>query len=327
MSIARDLSSLPRETRGEEGVTPDPEPAFLAAYFAHLTARNEAEGERPHAVEGTRFRHSMAGSCARAVAYHALKVPESNPMDLAGIMVTSNGTAKHDEIQEVLCEQLSPDVFQVEVPCQIEGFDGSGTADGLLELWESDELHKRVVWEHKNVGGFAFKQAIGERGPAQGPRRSAIIQGALNALALDADELVITLMTFEAVSVNIAKRKNLTEQGRIAAQWTFARDEWEPIARAEVARVSGILELLDEGTLPARKIPDPDIPVAAVIVDPASGRWEVHDDAKGVVDLGSTWHCLYCRWQQVCREVPAQRTPIGDVAVTLGLTGGGVDAA
>lgn len=317
MSIARDLSSLPKVNRSDGGVAPDPEPSFLSAYFAHLTERNEAEGERPHAVEGTRFRHSMASSCSRAVAYHALKVPESNPMDLAGVMVTSNGTAKHDEIQAVLCEQLSPDVFEVEVPCQIEGFDGSGTADGKLELWESDELHKRIAWEHKNVGGFAFKSAIGERGEAQGPRRSAIVQGALNALALDADELVITLMTFEAVSVNIAKRKGFTEQGRIAAQWTFTRDEWEPIALAEVARVNGILDLLDAGTLPARKIPDPEIPVAAVITDPVSGRWEVHDESAGLVDTGTTWNCGYCRWQTMCASTPAGRCSVDEVAVSL----------
>lgn len=308
MSLAKDLSGLPKaQVLKADGVAPDPEPAFLAGYFVHLQERNASEGQRPHAVEGTRFRHSMADSCSRAVAYHALKVPETNPMDLAGIVVTSNGTTKHDEIQEVLCEQLDPDVFRVEVPCQIDGFDGSGNADGLLEISHGDGVVKRVLWEHKNVGGFAFKMAIGERGAPQGPKRSAIVQAALNALALDADDIVITLMTWEAVSVNIAKKKKLSELGRVTAQWTFTRDEWEPLARAEVERVTGILALLDDGQLPARKMPDPEFPRSAQIVDPLTGRWELHDETKGLVDTGSTWACGYCRWQDVCATTPAGR--------------------
>lgn len=308
MSLAKDLSSLPKAaTLRADGVPPDESPTFLASYFDHLTARNEAEGQRPHAVEGTRFRHSMALSCSRAVAYHALHVPESNPMDLAGVLVTSNGTAKHDEIQAVLSEQLDPDVFEIEVPCQIEGFDGSGNADGKLSIWDGDDLVKVVVWEHKNVGGFAFKMAVGERGAAQGPKLAAIVQGGLNALALDGDDLVITLLTWEALSVNVAKRKGFDELGRVTAQWTFPRSHWEPLALAEVERVTGILGLLDEGVLPARKIPDPEIPRGATIVDPTVGRWELHDDSKGLVDAGTAWNCGYCRWQTMCAETPAGR--------------------
>lgn len=314
MGLAKDLSSLPKASAVRtDGVPPDPEPTFLAGYFDFLAERNAAEGERPHAVAGTRFRHSMAGSCSRAIAYHALHVPESNPMDLAGIIVTSNGTAKHDEIQEVLTEQMDPEVFEIEVPCQIEGFDGSGNADGRLEIWDGDDLVKVVLWEHKNVGGYAFKMAIGERGAPQGPKQSAITQAALNALALDADEVVITMSTWEAVSVNIAKRKGLSELGRVAAQWTFTHDEWEPIALAEMARVNGILDLLDAGTLPSRKMPDPEFPRAATITDPLSGRWELHDEVKGLVDTGSTWACGYCRWQTMCAETPAGRCPTAEV--------------
>lgn len=318
MSLAKDLSTLPKAaTLRSDGVPPDPEPTFLAAYFDFLAERNAAEGERPHAVAGTRFRHSMAGSCSRAIAYHAMKVPESDPMDLAGIVVTSNGSTKHDEIQEVLCEKLDPDVFQVEVPCQIEGFDGSGNADGLLELWDGDELVKVILWEHKNVGGYAYKMAIGERGAPQGPKLSAITQASLNALALDADEIVVTMSTWEAVSVGIAKKKNLSELDRVSAQWTFTRDYWEPIALAEVARVNGILGLLDEGVLPSRKMPDPDFPKAAKIVDPATGRWELHDEAKGLVDTGLAWNCLYCRWQTMCQDTPAGRCSVDEIPVAL----------
>lgn len=318
MTLARDLSSLPTPARStEDGCPPDAEPTFLQPYLDHLAATNAAEGERPHAVEGTRFRHSMAGACARQVAYHALGVATSNPMDLAGIVVTSNGTAKHDEIQAVLLDRYGP-ALRIEVPCQVDGVDGSGSADGVLEAPADQPL--KVCWEHKNVGGFAYKMAIGERGAAQGPKHEHRVQAALNAKAQDADLVVITYMTWEAVSVNIAKRKKLTEAGRVCAQWTFTRDEWEPLADAEIERVNGILGLLDNGSLPARVIPSPDLPKGHRITHPPTGGWDHRDAAGMILDTGTYWACGYCRWQDVCAGTNAERQPIAEVAVHLGLT-------
>lgn len=313
MALARNLADLPTAsaTRGD-GVDPDPAPTFLAPYFDHLRARNAADGERPHAVAGTRFRHSNAAACARQIAYAALGVPASNPMDLAGMVVTGNGTAKHDEIQAVLMPATGLDI---EVGCQIPGFDGSGSADGFLMV--DGDPPVKVCWEHKNIGGFAFKMAIGERGAAQGPKHAHVVQGALNALAGDADLLVITYMTWEAISVQIAQRKGFTEEGRVAAQWTFERSHWEPLARAEIERVTGILALLDDGQLPARKIPDPELPKAAVITDPTSGQWRVTAEDGDIVDAGTFWACAYCRFQDLCAETPAGRAPISEVPVVL----------
>lgn len=313
MPLVRDLSHLPTPaaTKGD-AVAPDPEPTFLAPYFEALAERHDADGERPHAVEGTRFRHSMADGCSRAIAYHALQLPESDPMDVTGILVTGNGTAKHDEVQAILTERLGKSAPQVEVPCRVEGFDGSGTADGFT----FDDEH-RTCWEHKNVGGYAFKMAVGERGAPQGPKRAHIVQGALNALALDCDLLVITYLTWEAISVNAAARKRISEVGRVAAQWTFERAQWEPLARAEVARVTAILALLDAGTLPARKFPDPEFPKGAVITDPSTGQWQVRGEEGDTLDAGSWWACAYCRWQGVCAKSPAGRAPV-EVLVELG---------
>lgn len=459
MPIAKRHDELPTPaTLRGTGRKPDPEPTFLRPYFDALRAQREAEGERPHAVGGTWFRHSMAAECARKIAYHALHVPESNPMDLAGMLVTGNGTTKHDEIQAALVAAWG-DAIQIEVPCKIEGFNGSGRADGLLTLWGDDAedtdgavrhevaggsrdgmprvdggdrqprlrsdrgrvpesggrtrasgvvgdgereadtggsgdrsplsesslrepgasgsgdgggeqpeggrgadrmqeggapLHagehdptpepinsgmprlrfgeealglpgQKVCWELKTLGGFAHKMAVGERGAPQGPKHAHKVQGALNALALNADLLVITYMTWEAISVQAAAKKKISEEGRIAAQWTFERDEWEPLAREEVERVTGILNLVDGGTLPARKIPDPELPARAVITNPLTGQWAVtsidpeNPDVTQIEDVGSFWMCAYCRWQKVCAETPAGRTPISEVAVTLGI--------
>lgn len=184
---------------------------------------------------------------------------------------------------------------------------------------------QKVCWELKTLGGFAHKMAVGERGAPQGPKHAHKVQGALNALALDADLLVITYMTWEAISVQAAAKKKISEEGRIAAQWTFERDEWEPLAREEVERVTGILNLVDDGTLPARKIPDPELPSRAVITNPATGQWAVtsidpeNPDVTQIEDVGSFWACAYCRWQDKCAETPSGRTPISEVAVVLGI--------
>lgn len=324
MPLARDLSALPTQAAtSEDGRAPDPEPTFLRPYFDAIRQRHDADGERPHAVEGTRFRHSMAHACARQVAYHALAVPASDPMDLTGMIVTGNGTAKHDEIQAVLTGSAH---LEAEVPCRIEGFDGSGNADGLQILTVGEDLHDgspgvklRACWEHKNVGGFAFKMAVGERGRPQGPKQAHVVQGALNAKALDADLLIITYATWEAISVSTAARKGFTEEGRISAQWTYERDEWEPLADAEVARVSGILALLDEGTLPARRFPDAELPKGHVVTDPTSGQWQVLDAESIILDAGTFWACGYCRWQTACARTAPGRQPISEVAVALGL--------
>lgn len=318
MALAKDHSALPTAAPTKaDGRKPDPSPTFLQPYFDHLAAKNEADGERPHAVEGTRFRHSMAAACSRQVAFHALEVPASNPMDLAGIVVTSNGTAKHDEIQAVLTDHYAPldgDRLDVEVSVKVDGLDGSGSADGALST--TDGL---VCWEHKNVGGFAFKMAVGERGNPQGPKHAHVVQGALNALAMQADLLVITYMTWEAISVATAKRKHFDEAGRVSAQWTFTRDEWEPLAQAEAERVGKILACVDGGELPARVIPDPELPAGHRIVHPQTGGWEVRGQDDDILDAGTFWMCNYCRWQTVCATTSAGRQPIVDVAVTLGL--------
>jgi hypothetical protein len=304
MALAKDLSHLPTPAATkDEPFAPDPEPTFLLPYLDDLVARNAAEGQRPHAVAGTRFRHSMAGNCSRAVAYYALGVDESNPMDLCGVVVTGNGTAKHDEIQDVLIREV--DGLTVEVPCQVDDFDGSGNADGLRVI-----DGKRICWEHKNVGGFAFKMAIGERSAPQGPKHDHIVQAGLNALALGADTVVITYLTWEAVSVQAAARKHIDGPNRIAAQWTIERDVWEPLALDEVKRIKAILAMVDGGTLPARKIPDPQLPKGAVIVDPSSARWEQHNADGEILDTGSTWSCFYCRWQDLCVRTPAGRAPV-----------------
>lgn len=320
MPIERDLSGL-RQAKAstEEGWAPDAQPRFVSLLAEEWMRAGLERGPRPRAVPDSRFRHSDGGNCSRAVAYAALDLPASNPMDICGWWATGLGSMIHDLLQVTLKSRYG---MEAEVHCVIDGFEGSGHADGELISpgdavklgGEPYNLKHVVVAEYKTVGGYAYKLAVGERGAPKGPSYSYVIQGALNAKARNADELVIGLLARDVISVQAAERRRIPELTRFCAEWTLTRDEYEPIARMEMQRVEGILGLLDDGLLPARKIPDPELPVGAVVTDPTTGTWVVERDGD-ILDAGTTWHCAYCRWQDTCAQTHAHRTSITEVEI------------
>lgn len=306
MGLQRDLSSLPKRTTTTEGCPPDPAPRFVHLLVERMAANNDAAGPKPTAF-GTRARHSDAGKCARAIAFRALGAT-GEPMDLPGTWVTSLGTLIHEAWQEAL-SQAFPDAL-IEPRLRIDGLDASGHADAVVNV-----DGKRVLVELKTTGGFGYKNKVGERGAPEGPSYEHILQAALNGLAIDADEIVIAYMATEAISRQVAGRKpHLTELHRFCAEWTFPREEFEPLALQERARLEGILEVVDGGELPRRIIPSPELPKGAEIVDPTVGRWEVRSD-RGIEDTGTFWSCTYCAFQKVCATTNSGRVPIGEVTV------------
>jgi len=340
MALARDLSDLPSPARTREGGRPpDTDPRFAHLLAVAWQAEDEAEGPRSLARQGARFRHSDAGKCARAVAYAALGVPPSNPMDLAGVFTVRLGTLVHEAWQAALVARYPDAEVEVKVgsgeraghidavvriPVLQPGTSGPSDPQGELSQGRSVAERSRVrtiCIEAKTIGGFAYKLAVGERGSPQGPKHDHIMQGALNAVEVDADEMVIAYWSKDSISVQAAARKGIDELGRFCAEWSFTREQFEPVAAAERARVDGILALLDEGTLPARRFPDPELPKGHVVTDPTSGQWQVTDADDRIVDTGTWWACNgYCRWQDTCVKTAAGRQPIAEVAVTLGLS-------
>jgi hypothetical protein len=312
--LKADHSALPKAERsnGDGALLPDPEPRFVHLLAQLWQLDNEAQGDRPNAVKGSRFRFSDAGKCARAIAFKAAGFERTNPMDLSGVWNTRLGTMIHDAWQEamVLC---FPDA-KVEVRVTIDDLDGSGHGDCTVEI-VVDDAGRVVVIELKSIGGYGFKSSIGKASkgrPAEGPNTPHIIQGALAAKAQDADELVIGYLSKESLSV--AAARGMPEEARFSAEWTFTRDEYEPYADAETKRVAGILDLLDKGELAARKVPH-EMPPGAVIVDPASSRWEQYDDGK-IVDTGTLWNgqfCAYCGWFDLCKGTDPGRIPVEQV--------------
>lgn len=323
MSLKRDLSHLPPPpTDKPEGVPPDPTPRF-----GHLLAQRWRDEDVPlaRAHPDARFRHSDAGNCARAVAYAALDVPASNPMDLAGFWVTNMGRGLHELFQDDLEARYGGDV---EVEVKVHDGERAGHVDAVVSIprspehpvghpyWAPEEGHPPFVIsiEFKSCGGYKYKLAVGERGAPEGPSYQHILQAALNAKALDADECVIVYLARDVISIQAAGRKpHLNELSRFCAEWTFTREQYEPIAQREIERVEAILAMVDDGMLPARKIPDPEIPATAVVISPRDGTWIEYDTQGQALDSRTTWHCAYCRWQDLCATTKPGRIPVEEV--------------
>lgn len=322
MGLKADLSHLPRPAKiNADGWAPDPEPRFVHLLAEQWQAEDEAAGPKARAFPDARFRHSDAGGCARAIALSALDVPPSDPMDLTGVWNTRLGTLIHEAWQEVLRQRFPG--ATVETRVRSADGEGAGHIDATVqvEVPRDDDgptyLHT-VAFELKTIGGFGFKMAVGERGAPQGPKHEHQVQAALNGKAVDADEVVVGYLSKEAISVNAAAKKRISELGRFCAEWTMTREQFLPLADAEEKRVLRILELVDEGTLPARVIPSPELPTGHRIVDPSTGRWEVRNEDDQVADTGTFWACAYCRYQSMCSTMPAERCSVDEVPVELG---------
>lgn len=317
--LARDLSDMPT-AKPDAGWPPLDAPLYSDVLGRFLEAERLRDGARPTA-DGTRLRHSDAGKCARALSL-GLAGAKAEPMDLVGLTVMDMGTMIHERYGHALEWALRDHdcTVELETKCRVQGVDASGHADAVVR-WRSEcdcpmtgedpDMHHdncaahgtTDVVELKTVGGYAYKLAIGvvrANDAAQGPRDSYLLQTAVNALALDADRIAVVMLAREAVSKSYAARHGITEQLRVAAEWHVERDEWEPLARREVARWRRVLELADERTLAPRAIVEPGVPPEARVADPTTGRWEVTDGAGRVTATGETWQCGYCPFQAAC---------------------------
>jgi hypothetical protein len=314
MAIKRDLSDLP-----PAGLAPDDSPRFISVLVDEWA---ESRDDDKATAMGTPFRHSDAGKCARAISYTAAGIPRSDPMDITGVWNTSLGTLIHEQWQEAL-QRRWPDA-EVEVTCSMVGADGSGHIDAVIR---QDRVYPErpyiIAYELKTVGGFAFKGAVGaaRKGtPAEGPKAAHLLQAALNGRAVDADEVIVGYLAKECISANVARRFGITDDvGRFAAEWTLTREQYEPLADLEAERIDGILGLVADGRLAARK--SPEMPVGAEVDDPQTGAWvqwvNDEDGDRVLNDTGSTWECDYCAFQTLCATTEAGRIPI-DTVVTIG---------
>lgn len=321
VAIKRDLSDLPPA----DGLTPDEHPRF-----APLLAEWWSTRDSDHVPSGKAFIHSDAGKCARAISYRLAKIPKSDPMDLPGFHNVELGTLIHEAWQEALpamftverAQAMFPDRsvvsvgINVEVEVHHEVVDSIGFIDAVVTVTFAGGPDYVIAVELKSQGGWGFKNSIGKArkgAAAEGPNDGHLLQAALNGLAVDADEVVVAYIAKECLSAT--QYRDVEPAARFTAEWTFTRDQYEPLARDEIARMAKVLELNREGLLAPRKLPD--MPPRSEITDPSTGEWQQvlvdEDGTETLGDVGRAFWCSYCSYQTLCATTEAGRIPVESV--------------
>lgn len=283
---------------------PVDQPLFTSVLVDEIAEASRKAGPKPHAAD-TRFRYSDCGSCARKMSYVALGIEPSDPFDLGSLWVMWIGTMIHEHLQAAL-EKKFPGA-KSEVVSVTPACDSSGSADEVAEgevitsvvvEWQGG----KTLYELKTMGGYAFKKSIGlsntkggTLGDPDGPRMSAILQGAVNALANDCETLIVGEIALESVSKGIAYRTGMRDRDRFIAEWQFPRAYWEPLARREIARQAAILARLDSEELLGER----------VIVDDNGEELKINPDASR-----PHWSCSYCSHQQRCLDDGPDPVPV-----------------
>lgn len=264
---------------------------------------NAGKTEKEHAIPGTRFRASWAGNCARNLAYHFAGFESSDHVTAADCWRMNVGTILHEHIQSAIKAKYPNSEIEVK---QKLATDGSGHMDALVVHPDG----RTSAVEIKTINGTGFKRMVGvDKGkPGEGPRASAVLQGALNAHAMDPqpDELVVVFFALECLSPSVAAKANMhNEYQRFATQYTFTKDEYLDIAERELRRINRVFELVDareEGWADVpRMLPDQSLPRHRVF-DPSRGFIEKQDAAGNSQGTGWVWQCGYCEFQSQCIE-------------------------
>jgi hypothetical protein len=300
MPIIRDHSNLPLRTSGADR-SPVKNPVVVPVLAQRWFDKYQGDGElsRPKAIAERRFRASWAGKrCDRSLAYALTAKPDSEPSTLADYWRFGLGTMVHEYLQDAFTD-LFPGVG-CEVPVDLEsiGLNGSATVDMVIPPHAKGD--RATVVEIKTINGFGFKKsATAFKGPAEGPRWSAVVQGALAATALEAD-LIVAYLSLENLSPSMAlSYGDGSTVGQFAAEWHYTFEQAAEIAVAEVMRINRVMHMVDDGIVPPRAIHDPDVDAGGIVFDPAKGSWSVVT-AGSITSTGRTWMCDYCNHRSAC---------------------------
>jgi hypothetical protein len=246
--------------------------------------------DKPTAM-GTPFRYSGALNCSRRMIFDALKIEKTDPIDPAGLHVTTMGTYIHEQVQAAIGRRYPGARFEVKSQLGTT----SGSADGVVD---EDTITAVIPWggnsclyELKSVGGFAFDKAVGLNRKAykatnpEGPRPSAVVQAGLNALANNCETVVIGYIGMESVSKGLAEKLDLGPFERFLAEWHIPREVWAPMAEAELRRISRLTDWLYE-----KEIPEGDA------FDDKKYEWM----PVSPNDARQHWTCTYCPHLTTC---------------------------
>lgn len=298
--MARDLSELPRVKAAAEANSNRPDAPAVTKLLTDVWFQHRVnQPQRPTVLEGQPFRPSKSGSCERSIWYGANGFEETDPPDIAAHWSFEMGQMVHDWFDHWMPIAF-PGVevekqYIVELP---NGTEIGGNADAYhpeLKLPGMEPVS--AAFELKSINGFGFKKATQGKAP-EGPRDSALIQGCLAGLGLDADMVFIVNNALEVTSAGVAAKAGIEEPvQRFTVEWAFSRDEYEPIALRELARVQQALEPAPAAKGLRRPV---GIPVMAEVQNPATGHWVELNDNGQPVNTGNCWQCNYCNFQKLC---------------------------
>jgi hypothetical protein len=273
------------------------EPRIGQVFAEWMVEQNDAEGEahRAKRPEGMpTFSFSAVMGCSRAAGYKAAGLPATDPMDGASLAITNMGRVLHTDMQDAVAKRWPNATFE-----------GHSVVDDLIwGYYDIDDPDADESIELKTVGAYKFDLSIGlfrspGRGkpafmkPAggQGPSKSHICQGGLNARGKGRSNVRIVYLSREAVSVKKAEEAGLDSIGRFWAEWVFGREVWEPLVDAELIRLAKIRDLVVGGILPDRS--------------------DLDDDGKTVkINRDTWWRCKYCPQAQRCVVDGPGRIPV-----------------
>lgn len=246
-------------------------------------------------AKGTPLRYSSAHACGRQQGYAAFGVSPTEPMDESGAWVTGLGTIVHEALQDAISRRFPS--AQFEVASQIG--DVSGSCDALISIHDVGSHYggTHVLYELKTMGTYNFDKQVGwnrmrgTMGAGEGPAKKAIAQAGMNALGIESENSDIRIETlimgsigFEALSQQKARNMGVSGVDRFLAEFDIPRDEWEPIAREELARMDGFAFNISAGYLPDR-----------IALDDNSQFLELNPNGRG-------WQCEYCAFRSLCLD-------------------------
>lgn len=294
--MAKDLSNLPAAKADGGPKTGPSRPILMGELSTAWFTAKTAEEQRPTVVDGQRFRPSKAGSCSQALLYKAEGVEPTDPPDMAAHWSFHMGQKVHDWFDEWAETSVPGMLLEHQYVTQ---YPGIGQFGGNIDAYhpafkpaDSDKDPVSIAVEVKSINGLGYQQVA-----TQGPRESALLQGAINAWGVGADYLVIVNMGLQVMTENAGRKKGLSHfpEQRFALEWWYPRNEFVPLAEAELARIAQAID----GNGGRRPL---DIPVMAEITNPSTGQWTELDDSGRTVNLGNTWMCGYCDYQSRCIE-------------------------
>ena len=258
---------------------------------------HEAAQKPKPTAKGTPLRYSAAHSCQRQQSYSAYRAEPTEPVDFAGAWVMGMGTLVHEALQEAIGRRFPGAQFEV---ASMHDHHLSGSCDALITgdvfaaAGHDEFANTNVLYELKTMGTYSFDKQVGWNrmrgsvGNGDGPALKAIAQAGMNALGIEGemniniDYVVMGSITFEALSKQKAERMGVDDVSRVMAEYWISRDEWEPLARAEMQRMQSLADLLERGYIGDTIAVDDD------------------NSLKKLSPGGSDWNCAYCQFRTIC---------------------------